>query len=186
MHPRFLFLQHIGRPQDEVTLKWFKALVEWLESESGAELYTLTKLYSKMVEFSNGDDVYTIKRLKQKLQEHYKEHIFFAKVKGRENIVCFKNMAKCIITEKWQSSRNSIEDEAAWIVSTAAKIIRDEIQEKSMIANLTQATKTSHLLVKAVSGFLIIYKLSLNLLLFQKLNKIALGMQLYKHLGPGQ
>lgn len=111
-------------------LKWFKVLVEWLESESGAELYTLTELHSKMVEFSNGDDVYTIKRLKQKLQEHYKEHIFFANVEGRENIVCFKNMAKYIITEKWQSSRSSIEDEAAWIVSTAAKIIRDEIQEK--------------------------------------------------------
>lgn len=111
-------------------LKWFKVLVEWLESESGAELYTLTELHSKMVEFSNGDDVYTIKRLKQKLQEHYKEHIFFANVEGRENIVCFKNMATYIITEKWQSSRSSIEDEAAWIVSTAAKIIRDEIREK--------------------------------------------------------
>ena len=35
-----------------------------------------------------------------------------------------------IINEKWQSSRNSMEDKAAWIVSTAAKIIRDEIQEK--------------------------------------------------------
>lgn len=111
-------------------LKWFKALIEWLESESGAELYTLTELHSKMVEFSDGGDVYTIKRLKQKLQEHYKEHIFFANVEGRENVVCFKNMAMYIINEKWQSSRNSMEDKAGWIVSTAAKIVRDEIQEK--------------------------------------------------------
>lgn len=113
-------------------LKWFKVLIEWLESESGAELYTLTELHSKMVEFSDGDDVYTVKRLKQKLQEHYKEHIFFANVEGHENVVCFKNMAKYIINEKWQSSRNSTEDKAEWIVSTAAKIIRDEIREKNL------------------------------------------------------
>ena len=78
--------------QDKGMLKWFKALIEWLESESGAELYTLTELHSKMVEFSDGGDVYTIKRLKQQLQEHYKEHIFFANVEGRENVVCFKNI----------------------------------------------------------------------------------------------
>ena len=59
-------------------LKWFNILVEWLESESGAELYTITEqLHSKMIEFSDGADVYTIKRLKQKLQELYQEHIFF-------------------------------------------------------------------------------------------------------------
>ena len=111
-------------------LKWFNILVEWLESESGAELYTITELHSRMIEFSDGADVYTIKRLKQKLQELYQEHIFFANVEGRENVVCFKNMAKYIINEKWQSSRDSMEDKAEWIVSTAAKIIRDEIQEK--------------------------------------------------------
>ena len=111
-------------------LKWFNILVEWLESESGAELYTITELHFKMIEFSDGADVYTIKRLKQKLQELYQEHIFFANVEGRENVVCFKNMAKYIINEKWQSSRDSMEDKAEWIVSTAAKIIRDEIQEK--------------------------------------------------------
>ena len=54
-----------------------------------------------------------IKGLKQKLQEHYKEHIFFANVEGCENVVCFKNMAMYIINEKWQSSRNSMEDKAA-------------------------------------------------------------------------
>ena len=108
-------------------LKWFNILVEWLESESGAELYTITDLHSKIIEFSDGADVYTIKRLKQKLQELYQEHIFFANVEGCENVVCFKNMAKYIINEKWQSSRDSMEDKAEWIVSTAAKIIRDEI-----------------------------------------------------------
>jgi len=35
-----------------------------------------------MVEFSDGAEVYTVKQLKQKLQEHYQEHIFFANVQG--------------------------------------------------------------------------------------------------------
>ena len=104
-------------------LQWFKVLIQWLDSESGAELYTLTELHSKMTEFSDGSGVYTVKRLKQKLQEHYQEHIFFANVEGRENVVCFRNMAKYIINEKWHSSRTSTEDEAEWIVTTAAKII---------------------------------------------------------------
>ena len=76
-----------------------------------------------MTAFSDGSDVYTNKRLKQKLQEHYQEHIFFANVEGRENVICFRNMAKFIINEKWQSSRKSKEDEAECIITTAAKTI---------------------------------------------------------------
>ena len=58
-------------------------------------------------------EVYTVKRLKQKLQEHYQEFIFFAEVEGRGNVVCFKNMAKYIINEKWYSEKKAnIEDEA--------------------------------------------------------------------------
>ncbi len=40
-----------GRHQDQGMLQWFKMLIQWLESESGAELYTLTELHDKMVEF---------------------------------------------------------------------------------------------------------------------------------------
>ena len=86
-----------------------------------------------MVEFSKGSDVYSIKRLKQKIQEHYKEYIFFATVEGRDNVVCFKNMAEYVINQKWQSSKlddtNSAGSEAERIVKMAAKIIRDEIRE---------------------------------------------------------
>ena len=71
-------------------LHWFKMLCQWLESEAGAESYTLTKLK----EISDNSEVYTVKRLKQKLQEHYQEFIFFAEVEGRGNVVYFKNMVK--------------------------------------------------------------------------------------------
>ena len=39
-------------------------------------------------------------------------------------------MAKYGINEKWYTLRNSTEDEAQWIVTTAAKFIRDGIREK--------------------------------------------------------
>ncbi len=74
----------------------FQMLCQWLESEADAELYTLTELHAKMVEFSGGLEVYTLKRLKQKLYEHYEDFIFFAEVEGRGNVLCFRNMAKYV------------------------------------------------------------------------------------------
>ena len=71
-------------------------LCQWLESEAGAISYTLTELHDKMKEISDNSEINTIKRLKQKLQEHYKEFIFFAEVEGYSNVLCFKNMAKYI------------------------------------------------------------------------------------------
>ena len=38
-------------------------------------------------------NVYTFKWLKNKLKENYREHIFFAEIKGRANVVCFKDLA---------------------------------------------------------------------------------------------
>ena len=85
-----------------------------------------------MKEISDNCEVYTIKRLKQKLQEHYKELVFFAKVEGCSNVVCFKDMAKYITNEKWHSEKKAnIEDEAERIMITAAKIIRAEIRDKA-------------------------------------------------------
>ena len=94
-----------GRPEDQMMLHWFKILCQWLESEAGAESYTLTELHDKMKEISDNSEVYTVKRLKQKLQEHYREFIFFAEVEGRGNVVCFKNMAKYIINENGTQKR---------------------------------------------------------------------------------
>ena len=38
-----------GRHQDENLMHWLGLLIGWLESESGAELYTLSELHSKMI-----------------------------------------------------------------------------------------------------------------------------------------
>ena len=96
----------LGRPQDKGMLYWFQRLCQWLESEADAELYTLTELHAKMVEFSGGSDVYTLKRLKQKLHEQYEEFIFFAEVEGRGTVLCFRNMASYIVNDKWYTEKN--------------------------------------------------------------------------------
>ena len=88
----------LGRPEDQGMLYWFQMLYQWLELETDAELYSLTELHSKMVEFSGGSDVYTLKRLKQKLHEHYEDFVFFAEVDGCGTILCFRNMATGILS----------------------------------------------------------------------------------------
>ena len=126
-----------GRPQDQGMLQSFEKLCLWLETEADAELYTLSELHSKMEEFSDECVVYSIKRLKQKLQEHYKESIFFAEVEGRGNVVCFRNMANFIINEKWYlDKKDDIQAEAERIVVAAAKIIRAEIREQEYNSKL--------------------------------------------------
>lgn len=121
----------VGRPVDQQMMKWFEMLCHWLESEGDAELYTLGEVHDKMKELSGESEVYTIKRLKQKLEEHYKECIFFAEVGGRSNVVCFRNMAKHIINDKWYADKKAnIEDESERIVTAAAKIIKAEIRER--------------------------------------------------------
>jgi len=68
--------------------------------------------------------------LKANLEAKYDDHLFFAEVRGKRNVICFRNMASCIINEKWYSDRKSkIEDESLRIVIAAAKLIKAEIRE---------------------------------------------------------
>ena len=89
-----------GKHCDEEKMEWFQRLYHWLELEAGAEMYTLSELHAKMAEFSDGSEIYSIKRFKQKLQEHYGDSIFFAEVGGRDNVICFKDLAKHIVNVK--------------------------------------------------------------------------------------
>ena len=50
-HKKIFFFT--GRHPGRVMLQLFNHLVKWLDSESGAELYTLAELHSKMTEFSD-------------------------------------------------------------------------------------------------------------------------------------
>lgn len=125
-----------GRPEDQEMRHWFEVLCNWLESEGDADLYSLSDLHTKMTEFSGESEVYTIKRLKQKLQDRYREFVFFAEVEGRSNVVCFRNMARYIINEQWYSEKKeNAEEEASRIVTAAAKIIKEEIRERKYDLN---------------------------------------------------
>ncbi len=121
----------LGRHSDKNKMKWFQMLYQWLDSEAGAEMYTLGELPAKMEEFSDGSEVYGKKRLKQKLQEQYRDSIFFAEVDGHDNVVCFKDMAMHIINEKWYTDRkDNIEEEAECIIIAAAMLIKESIREQ--------------------------------------------------------
>ena len=111
-----------GRHCDEEKMEWFQRLYHWLELEAGAEMHA-----------KNGRIFRWLRNLqhKQKLQEHYGDSIFFAEVGGRDNVICFKDLAKHIVNEKWYSGRkDSIDDEAEQIVTAAAKLIKASIREK--------------------------------------------------------
>ena len=60
-----------------------------------------------MCKLAESTDVYTVKWLKNKLKEKYGEHIFFAKIKGRANVVCFKDFASYLVNEKWYRQRKT-------------------------------------------------------------------------------
>ena len=99
-------------PEMQSMVDFFNKLCEWLEEE--AELYTLVELYERMIDIAGGsNDVYSVKRLKQKLQDKYKDFIFFAEIQGRKNVVCLRNMADFIINDKWyEAKKQNIQDKS--------------------------------------------------------------------------
>ena len=119
-----------GRPEDPQMSRRFVEMCEWLEAADD-DLYTLYDLQEKLSELSDNDEnVYSIVQLRLKLQERYGDHLFFANVGHRRNVICFRNMAANIINDKWYSDRNaSVVDESLRVVTAAAKLIRAQIRE---------------------------------------------------------
>ena len=57
-----------------------------------------------------------------------KEHVIFAEICGRRDVVCFRQMANHIINDKWYSDKqSSIEEESIRIFKCAARLIKDNI-----------------------------------------------------------
>ena len=65
------------------------------------------------------------KSLKQKLKDHYKEHIHFTEFPGRADVVCFRDMASYVIYNLKKKSQETKED----IIIAAAKIIKSELRD---------------------------------------------------------
>ena len=63
-------------------------------------------------------------------RHRYEGHIFFAELAGKRNVVCFRDMASCVINDKWYSDkRTEIVDESLRVVIAAAKLIKAQIRE---------------------------------------------------------
>ena len=107
----------------------FSVLCNWLENDGDSELYTLAESRHKMIKLTGSPNVYSDKRLKQKLELHYGNHIYFAELNGKQNILCFRSMANYVLHRTWYAERKeNVEDEAKRIVEAAAKLIRTQLQ----------------------------------------------------------
>jgi len=109
--------------------KLFDQMCDWLEV-ADEELYTLDELQERMITIGHSDEVYSLKQLKRKLVEKYDDHIFFSHEPGRRNVICFRNMAYRILTNKWYSEKeDNFNDESHRIVTAAAKLIKAQIRD---------------------------------------------------------
>ena len=109
-----------GRPTDSDCLENFELVCEWLEAEG--ELCSFPEVHDKMTEIAKSNEsenIYSQKWL-TKLQQKYKEHIFFAEVNGKSNY---------LVTDAWYNARkeNPME-EAKRIIKAAAKLILNDIR----------------------------------------------------------
>jgi len=108
-----------GRRTDPEMAKAFEDICHFLES-SCESLYSLSEL---RCEFESSE-VYSNKHLKRKLKEKYGDHVFFAEVNGRPDVICFRDMSSYIISDKWYEERKSSTlEESERIVCTAGKLI---------------------------------------------------------------
>src|SRR6218665_1344207 len=53
------------------------------------------------------EKMYSTKQIQRLLQKRYSDDLFFANVCGHKNVVCFCNMAKCIVNDKWHTVNGS-------------------------------------------------------------------------------
>jgi len=126
-----------GRPIAQSRQEALDRMCDLLE-RADDEMNTLADLVNKMKQVASDPDlVYSKKQLKRKFLDKYGDHIVFAEIEGQRNVICFRNMASCIITSKWYSERESnSQDESTCIVSTVAKLIKAEIRE--LQSNVTE------------------------------------------------
>ena len=103
----------------------FNKLCNWLEETSDCEMYTLKDFHDKMYELSDSKCIYSERRLKQKLKDHFKEHIYFTEFPGKADVICFRDRASHIIYKLKNKPVETKED----VIIAAAKIIRSELRE---------------------------------------------------------
>ena len=122
-----------GRPEHVEMSRRFEKVCVWLEEESDCELYTLQEIQSKMEELNKPEKVYSKDRLKQRLKERYKDHLYFTKLQGRADIICFKDMANFIMYRLKKRPSQTKEE----ILKTAAQLIKADIRVSAVKRNIS-------------------------------------------------
>ena len=90
-----------------------------------------------MVELADSATVYTTKWLKRKIIEKYDQHVFFAEMKGRSDMVCLKNFADLIVNNAWYEMREKdLKKESERIINTAAKLILSDIRSINLESDI--------------------------------------------------
>jgi len=98
----------VGRPVGSEMMKLFDDVCDWME-DSDSELITVEQLHNKMTELSVVPaNVYTIGYLKSLLLKKYGDHIWFASVCGRKDVICFRDMASRIVNDQWYKDREAM------------------------------------------------------------------------------
>jgi hypothetical protein len=116
-----------GRPVDKMKAENFEQICDWLEVND-TELVTLQDVVEKGRSLANNDrDLYSDKWIKDKLIERYGDHIQFCEVRGKRNVICWKDMAAYILNKKWHDD-NTV-NQTEHIVITAAKLLKTVIRE---------------------------------------------------------
>lgn len=163
-----------GRPEDEDKMDCFEKMCNWMESE--AELYTVAELREKLKEIAQDDNVYQIKWIKEKLKIKYGDHISFSSLRGHSDIVCLKDITNYIITDQWYNKKKECkDDEVTRIVTTAAKIILDEIRSKQYNTEHYPTVEDIHDVEKGQQLLPHNLNIFLQTLLKSKLKQVSIG-----------
>ena len=125
-----------GKAMDKVLLKSFENVCEWFETEGDCDLHTLKELQQKMKDV-NGKDSYPSAYLKKKLKERYNDHVYFSELSGQTDVICFQELANCIIKHKKKKQNETKAD----IIMAAAKIIKAEIGELTKLNEVYPTTE---------------------------------------------
>ena len=90
-----------------------------------------------MVEIADSATVYTTKWMKRKIIEKYDQHVFFAEMKGRSDMICLKNFADLIVNNAWYEMREKdLKKESESIINTAAKLILSDIRSINLESDI--------------------------------------------------
>lgn len=81
----------------------FAYICNFLENRCEHDTFTIEDLRNEIT--ASGYAAYSSKHLKFKLKDKYGDHIYFAGINGRPDVICFKDFCSHLISEHWCAAR---------------------------------------------------------------------------------